>query len=61
MEKKKKNKPTGSSIGRIFRSDGNAGGKSVTVSKEEWDEVKASQARLEEMLQKVLTITAAAK
>ena len=61
-EKKKKWKPTGSSVGRIFRSDGTAaGGKTVTVSKEEWDEVKASQARMEDMLQKVLTITAAAK
>ena len=60
-EKKKKWKPTGSSVGRIFRSDGNTAGKTVTVSKEEWDEVKASQARMEDMLQKVLTITAAAK
>lgn len=56
---KKTWKPTGSSVGRIFRPD--AGGKSVTVSRAEWDEVKASQARMEDMLQKVLAITAAPK
>lgn len=59
-EKKPKWKPTGSSVGRIFRSDGSSA-KTVTVTKEEWDEVKESQRRMEDMLQKVLTITAAAK
>lgn len=53
-------KPSGSSVGRIFRPN-TADKDTLVVSRQEWDDMKASQRRLEDMLEKVLTITSATK
>ncbi|KAL1406840.1 hypothetical protein Q8F55_006249 [Vanrija albida] len=49
-----------SPLGRLFRQDRSSAA-TVTVTAEEWAEVRDSQKRLEEMLEKVLAVTGAAK
>lgn len=48
------------SLARLFR-DGSKNANTVTVTAEEWNEVRASQKRLEDMLEKVMAVTGAGK
>lgn len=52
-------RPLESPLGRLFRQE--RSGATVTVTAEEWAEVRDSQKRLEEMLDKLLAVSGAAK